>query len=223
MVTVQDIRPLTHASLGLRFDGWPRRAGMSASGRPTNGLGPHHLQKSSRHKVTADGRERWTFHRNRSPRSWPQPRLGRQFRAAARRRSARPALGPLLGLAGRGGGPGLARAAIRRERFRPARDGNEMALPLRPPGNACAGDIGRFAAAGYRDGGHRRGSAGNRDPPRPTRRGALKTTSGEVTVKELSAARDNPEIAKLTQPHHTRTRAGAAGSRVEARIVWASQ
>jgi phage repressor protein C with HTH and peptisase S24 domain len=209
-------RPLTHAQVWTALDRLAERAGMSPSGlAKRSGLDPTTFNKSKR--ITADGRERW-------------PSTESVAKALAATNSsidtfvqligdgARSLQSvPLLGFAQAGSGGYFDDSGF------PAGKGwDEVALPSAIDEHAYALEIsGDSMKPAYRD-----GDIIVVSPGTPIRRGdrvVVKTTGGEVMVKELKRRTAKTlELQSLNPNHVDRT---LATSDVEwiARIVWASQ
>jgi phage repressor protein C with HTH and peptisase S24 domain len=210
-------RPLTHGQVWGALDRLAERAGMSPSGLARRaGLDPTTFNKSKR--ITADGRERWPSTES----------LAKALAAAnasvdifvqllgdgvARGTQAV----PLLGLAQAGAGGYFDDAGF------PAGKGwDEVALPSPHDEHAYALEIsGDSMRPAYRD-----GDIVVVSPGTAIRRGdrvVVKTTDGEVMVKELKRRTAKTlELASLNPAHVERV---LAADEVEwiARIVWASQ
>jgi phage repressor protein C with HTH and peptisase S24 domain len=209
-------RPLTHGQVWGALDRLAERAGMSASGLARRaGLDPTTFNKSKR--ITADGRERW-----------PSTESVAKALAAANASvdnfvqllgdAARTAQSvPLLGLAQAGSSGHFDESG-----FPTGRGWDEMALPSAPDAHAYALEIsGDSIRPAYRD-----GDIVVVSPGTAIRRGdrvVIKTTSGEVTVKELKRRTAKTlELASLNPSHADRVLAAEDVAWI-ARIVWASQ
>jgi phage repressor protein C with HTH and peptisase S24 domain len=209
-------RPLTHGQVWGALDRLAERAGMSASGLARRaGLDPTTFNKSKR--ITADGRERW-----------PSTESVAKALAAANASvdnfvqllgdAARTAQSvPLLGLAQAGSSGHFDESG-----FPTGRGWDEMALPSAPDANAYALEIsGDSIRPAYRD-----GDIVVVSPGTAIRRGdrvVVKTTSGEVMVKELKRRTAKTlELASLNPSHADRVLAAEDVAWI-ARIVWASQ
>jgi phage repressor protein C with HTH and peptisase S24 domain len=209
-------RPLTHAQVWTALDRLAERAGMSPSGlAKRSGLDPTTFNKSKR--ITADGRERW-------------PSTESVAKALAATNSsidtfvqligdgARSLQSvPLLGFAQAGSGGYFDDSGF------PAGKGwDEVALPSAIDEHAYALEIsGDSVKPTYRD-----GDIIVVSPGTPIRRGdrvVVKTSGGEVMVKELKRRTTKTlELQSLNPAHADRT-FDAADIEWIARIVWASQ
>jgi phage repressor protein C with HTH and peptisase S24 domain len=209
-------RPLTHGQVWGALDRLAERAGMSASGLARRaGLDPTTFNKSKR--ITADGRERW-----------PSTESVAKALAAANASvdnfvqllgdAARTAQSvPLLGLAQAGSSGHFDESG-----FPTGRGWDEMALPSAPDAHAYALEIsGDSIRPAYRD-----GDIVVVSPGTAIRRGdrvVVKTTSGELMVKELKRRTAKTlELASLNPSHADRVLAAEDVAWI-ARIVWASQ
>ena len=209
-------RPLTHAQVWTALDRLAERAGMSPSGlAKRSGLDPTTFNKSKR--ITADGRERW-------------PSTESVAKALAATNSsidtfvqligdgARSLQSvPLLGFAQAGSGGYFDDSGF------PAGKGwDEVALPSAIDEHAYALEIsGDSMKPAYRD-----GDIIVVSPGTPIRRGdrvVVKTSGGEVMVKELK--RRTAKTLELASLNPAQVDRALAASEVEwiARIVWASQ
>jgi phage repressor protein C with HTH and peptisase S24 domain len=209
-------RPLTHAQVWTALDRLAERAGMSPSGlAKRSGLDPTTFNKSKR--ITADGRERW-------------PSTESVAKALAATNSsidtfvqligdgARSLQSvPLIGFAQAGSGGYFDDSGF------PAGKGwDEVALPSAIDEHAYALEIsGDSMKPAYRD-----CDIIVVSPGTPIRRGdrvVVKTSGGEVMVKELKRRTTKTlELQSLNQAHADRT-FDAADIEWIARIVWASQ
>ena len=207
---------MTHGQVWGALDRLAERAGMSASGLARRaGLDPTTFNKSKR--ITADGRERWPSTEslakalaaaNASVDNYVQL-LGDAARTA---QSV-----PLLGLAQAGSSGHFDESG-----FPTGRGWDEMALPSAPDAHAYALEIsGDSIRPAYRD-----GDIVVVSPGTAIRRGdrvVVKTTSGEVMVKELKRRTAKTlELASLNPSHADRVLAAEDVAWI-ARIVWASQ
>jgi phage repressor protein C with HTH and peptisase S24 domain len=209
-------RPLTHCQVWGALDRLAERAGMSASGLARRaGLDPTTFNKSKR--ITADGRERW-----------PSTESVAKALAAANASvdnfvqllgdAARTAQSvPLLGLAQAGSSGHFDESG-----FPTGRGWDEMALPSAPDAHAYALEVsGDSVRPAYRD-----GDIVVVSPGTAIRRGdrvVVKTTGGEVMVKELKRRTAKTlELASLNPSHADRVLAAEDVAWI-ARIVWASQ
>jgi phage repressor protein C with HTH and peptisase S24 domain len=209
-------RPLTHAQVWTALDRLAERAGMSPSGlAKRSGLDPTTFNKSKR--ITADGRERWPSTEsvakalaatNSSIDTFVQL-IGDGGRSLQ--------LVPLLGFAQAGSGGYFDASGF------PAGKGwDEVALPSAIDEHAYALEIsGDSMKPAYRD-----GDIIVVSPGTPIRRGdrvVVKTSGGEVMVKELKRRTTKTlELQSLNPAHADRT-FDAADIEWIARIVWASQ
>jgi len=209
-------RPLTHSQVWSALDRLAERAGMSASGLARRaGLDPTTFNKSKR--ITADGRERWPSTEsvskalaatNSSIDTFVQL-IGDGVRSL---QSV-----PLLGLAQAGSGGHFDESGF------PAGKGwDEVALPSANDEHAYALEIaGDAMKPAYRD-----GDVIVVSPGTPIRRGdrvVLKTSDGEVMIKELKRRTTRTlELASLNPAQADRT-LDADDVVWIARIVWASQ
>src|ERR1700737_826754 len=209
-------KTLTHDQIWTALDRLSRRGGLSASGlAKKSGLDPTTFNKSKR--ITADGRERW-----------PSTESVAKALAASNAtidifvqligdgpRAAQSV--PLLSLAQAGSG------GLFDDSGHPAGKGwDEIALPSAHDEHAYALEIsGDQMKPAYRD-----GDIIVVSPGTPIRRGdrvVVKTTGGEVMVRELKRRTTKTlELQSLNPAHVDRT---LAADDVEwiARIVWASQ
>ena len=209
-------RALTHSQVWTALDRLAERAGLSASGlAKRSGLDPTTFNKSKR--VTGDGRERW-------------PSTESVAKALAATNSSIDTfvqlIGdgprslqsvPMLGLAQAGSGGYFDDSGF------PAGKGwDEVALPFANDEHAYALEIsGDSMKPAYRD-----GDIIVVSPGTPIRRGdrvVLKTSDGEVMVKELKRRTTRTlELASLNPAQADRT-LDADDVAWIARIVWASQ
>jgi phage repressor protein C with HTH and peptisase S24 domain len=209
-------RPLTHSQVWTALDRLAERAGMSPSGlAKRSGLDPTTYNKSKR--VTADGRERW-------------PSTESVAKALAATNSsidtfvqligdgARSLQSvPMLGFAQAGSG-----GYFDDNGFPAGKGWDEVALPAAGDEHAYALEIsGDSMKPAYRD-----GDVIVVSPGTPIRRGdrvVVKTSDGEVMVKELKRRTAKTlELASLNPAHVDRTLAAGDVEWI-ARIVWASQ
>ena len=209
-------RPLTHGQVWTALDRLAERAGLSPSGlAKRSGLDPTTFNKSKR--ITGDGRERW-------------PSTESVSKALAATNSSIDIFVQLIG-----DGPrsqqsvpmlGLAQAGnaghFDDSGFPAGKGWDEVALPAAGDEHAYALEIsGDQMKPAYRD-----GDVIVVSPGTPIRRGdrvVVKTSEGEVMVKELKRRTAKTlELQSLNPNHVDRT---LAASDVEwiARIVWASQ
>jgi phage repressor protein C with HTH and peptisase S24 domain len=209
-------RPLTHSQVWTALDRLAERAGMSPSGlAKRSGLDPTTFNKSKR--VTADGRERW-------------PSTESVAKALAATNSsidtfvqligdgARSLQSvPMLGFAQAGSG-----GYFDDNGFPAGKGWDEVALPSANDEHAYALEIsGDSMKPAYRD-----GDIIVVSPGTAIRRGdrvVVKTSDGEVMVKELKRRTTRTlELQSLNSAHADRT-FDAADVEWIARIVWASQ
>jgi len=210
-------RMLTHDQIWTALDRLAERAGLSPSGlAKRSGLDPTTFNKSKR--VTADGRERW-------------PSTESVSKALAATNSSIDAfvqlIGdtartvqsvPLLGFAQAGAGGYFDDGGF------PAGKGwdDEVGLPSVNDEHAYALEIsGDQMKPTYRD-----GDIIVVSPGTPIRRGdrvVVKTTGGEVMVKELKRRTAKTLELQSLNPNHVDRTLAAADVAWIARIVWASQ
>ena len=209
-------RILTHSQVWTALDRLAERAGMSPSGlAKRSGLDPTTFNKSKR--ITVDGRERWPSTEsvskalaatNSSIDSFVQL-IGDGARGL---KSV-----PLLGLAQAGSGGHFDESG-----FPTGRGWDEAALPQASDEHAYALEIsGDSMKPVYRD-----GDVIVVSPGTPIRRGdrvVLRTSDGEVMIKELKRRTTRTlELASLNPAQADRT-LDAGDVAWIARIVWASQ
>lgn len=209
-------RPLTHGQVWAALDRLAERAGMSPSGLARRaGLDPTTFNKSKR--ITADGRERWPSTEsvakalaatNASIDTFVQL-IGDGARGA---QSV-----PLLGLAQAGAGGYFDDSGF------PAGKGwDEIALPSPNDEHAYALEIsGDSMRPVYRD-----GDVIVVSPGTPIRRGdrvVVRTTGGEVMVKELKRRTAKTLELQSLNPAHPDRVLSADDVEWIARIVWVSQ
>ena len=209
-------RLLTHGQVWTALDRLAERAGMSPSGlAKRSGLDPTTFNKSKR--ITADGRERW-------------PSTESVAKALAATNSSIDTFVQLIGDGARGlqSVPllGLAQAGsgghFDDSGFPAGKGWDEVALPSASDEHAYALEIsGDSMKPAYRD-----GDIIVVSPGTPIRRGdrvVVKTTGGEVMVKELKRRTTKTlELQSLNPVHADRT-VDADDVVWIARIVWASQ
>ncbi|WP_407150258.1 S24 family peptidase [Bradyrhizobium sp. ORS 86] len=210
-------RPLTHSQVWAALDRLAERAGLSPSGlAKRSGLDPTTFNRSKR--ITGDGRERW-------------PSTESVSKALAATNSSMETFVQLLGDGGRGGGQsvpliGFAQAGaggyFDDSGFPSGKGWDEVALPATNDEHAYALEIeGDSMKPAFRE-----GDIIVVSPGTPIRRGdrvVVRTTGGEVMVKELRRRTAKVlELASLNPAHPDRT---LEADEVEwiARIVWASQ
>jgi phage repressor protein C with HTH and peptisase S24 domain len=209
-------RALTHGQVWTALDRLAERAGLSASGlAKKSGLDPTTFNKSKR--VTPDGRERWPSTES----------IARALGAANssidsfvqliddRARTARSV--PLLGFAQAGGG-----GAFDEYGFPAGKGWDEFALPAGNAGHIYALEIsGDTMKPAFRD-----GDVIVVSPDTPIRRGdrvVVKTSGGELMVRELKRRTARTlELQSLNPDHPDRTLAADDVDWI-ARIVWVSQ
>jgi len=209
-------RILTHGQVWTALDRLAERAGMSPSGLAKRaGLDPTTFNKSKR--ITADGRERW-------------PSTESVSKALAATNASIDTFVQLIGDGARGlqSVPllGLAQAAssghFDDNGFPSGKGWDEMALPLVSDEHAYALEIaGDSMRPAYRD-----GDIIVVSPGTPIRRGdrvVVKTSGGEIMVKELKRRTAKAlELQSLNPGHADRTLDADEVAWI-ARIVWASQ
>jgi phage repressor protein C with HTH and peptisase S24 domain len=209
-------RLLTHDQIWTALDRLAERAGLSASGlAKKSGLDPTTFNKSKR--ITPDGRERW-------------PSTESIAKALEATSSSIDSFVQLIGDTARGGQSvpllGLAQAGSRGHfdvgGFPVGKGWDTFALPAIHDEHAYALEIsGDSLKPAFRD-----GDVIVVSPGTPIRRGdrvVVKTTDGEVMVREMKRRTARTlELQSLNPNHADRT---LAASDVEwiARIVWASQ
>jgi len=209
-------RALTHGQVWAALDRLAERAGFSASGLARRaGLDPTTFNKSKR--ITAGGRERWPSTESVA-RALAATNASIDIFVQLIGDGARTAQSvPLLALAQAGSGGAFDDSG------HPAGKGwSEIALPSAHDEYTYALEIsGDAMKPAYRD-----GDVVVVSPGTPIRRGdrvVVKTSSGEVMVKELKRRTTKTlELQSLNPAHADRT---LAADDVEwiARIVWASQ
>jgi len=209
-------RILTHDQIWTALDRLAGRAGLSASGLAKRaGLDPTTFNKSKR--VTSDGRERW-------------PSTESVAKALAATNSSIDSFVQLIGDGARATrsvpGIGLAQAGADGhfdDRGLPSgKDWDEVALPSAADDHAYALEIsGDALKPAYRD-----GDVIVVSPATPIRRGdrvVVKTSGGEVMVKELKRRTAKAlELQSLNPAQADRTLAASEVAWI-ARIVWARQ
>src|SRR5439155_2144702 len=214
--TLRAPRPLTHDQIWTALDRLAERAGLSPSGLAKRaGLDPTTFNKSKR--ITADGRERW-------------PSTESVSKALAATNSSVATLGQLIGDGARGlqSVPllGLAQAGsaghFDESGFPAGRGWDEVALPQASDEHAYALEIsGDSMKPAYRD-----GDIIVVSPGTPIRRGdrvVLKTSDGEVMVKELKRRTTRTLELQALSPAQADRTLDADDVAWIARIVWASQ
>ena len=209
-------RILTHSQVWTALDRLAERAGMSPSGlAKRSGLDPTTFNKSKR--ITADGRERW-------------PSTESVSKALAATNSSIDTFVQLIGDGARGlqSVPllGLAQAGsgghFDESGFPAGRGWDEVALPQASDEHAYALEIsGDSMKPAYRD-----GDIIVVSPGTPIRRGdrvVLKTSDGEVMVKELKRRTTRALELQSLNPAQVDRTLDADDVAWIARIVWASQ
>src|SRR3954449_3753254 len=208
-------RPLTHGQVWTALDRLAERAGMSASGlAKRSGLDPTTFNKSKR--ITGDGRERWPSTESVSKALAATNSTIETFVQLIGDGTRSTQSVPLLGLA-QAGNSGQFDASG----FPGGKGWDEVALPSSGDEHAYALEIsGDQMKPAYRD-----GDIIVVSPGTPIRRGdrvVVKTSGGEVMVKELKRRTTKTlELQSLNPAHADRT-FDAADVEWIARIVWAS-
>jgi phage repressor protein C with HTH and peptisase S24 domain len=209
-------RILTHSQVWTALDRLAERAGMSPSGlAKRSGLDPTTFNKSKR--ITADGRERWPSTESVSKALAATNSSIDTFVQLIGDGARSLQSVPLLGFAQAGSGGYFDDSGF------PAGKGwDEVALPSAIDEHAYALEIsGDSMKPAYRD-----GDIIVVSPGTPIRRGdrvVVKTSGGEVMVKELKRRTTKTlELQSLNPAHADRT-FDAADIEWIARIVWASQ
>jgi len=209
-------RILTHGQVWTALDRLAERAGMSPSGlAKRSGLDPTTFNKSKR--ITADGRERWPSTESVSKALAATNSSIDTFVQLIGDGARSLQSVPLLGFAQAGSGGYFDDSGF------PAGKGwDEVALPSAIDEHAYALEIsGDSMKPAYRD-----GDIIVVSPGTPIRRGdrvVVKTSGGEVMVKELKRRTTKTlELQSLNPAHADRT-FDAADIEWIARIVWASQ
>jgi len=214
--SLRNPRILSHEQIWTALDRLAERAGMSASGLAKRaGLDPTTFNKSKR--ITADGRERWPSTESVS-KALAATNASIDTFVQLIGDSARTVQSvPLLGFAQAGAGGYFDDGGF------PAGKGwEEVGLPAVNDEHAYALEIsGDSMRPAYRD-----GDVIVVSPGTPIRRGdrvVVKTSDGEVMVKELKRRTAKTlELASLNPVHVDRTLAAGDVEWI-ARIVWASQ
>src|SRR3982074_252160 len=209
-------RPLTHGQVWTALDRLAERAGFSPSGLAKRaGLDPTTFNQSKR--ITADGRERW-------------PSTESVSKAHAATNSSIDTFVQLIGDGARGSQSvpllGFAQAGsgghFDGSGFPAGKGWDEVALPSASDEHAYALEIsGDSMKPTYRD-----GDIIVVSPGTPIRRGdrvVLKTSDGEVMVKELKRRTTRALELQSLNPNHVDRMLPAAAVDWIARIVWASQ
>ena len=209
-------RILTHEQIWSALDRLAGRAGLSASGLAKKaGLDPTTFNKSKR--ITADGRERWPSTESLAKALEATKSSVDSFVQLIGDTARTVQTVPLLGFAQAGAGSHFDDSGF------PAGKGwDEMALPSVDDEHSFALEIsGDQMRPAYRD-----GDVIVVSPATPIRRGdrvVVKTTGGEVMVKELKRRTAKAlELQSLNPSQADRTLAAADIAWI-ARIVWASQ
>ena len=209
-------RPLTHGQVWTALDRLAERAGMSPSGlAKRSGLDPTTFNRSKR--ITPDGRERW-------------PSTESVAKALAATNSSIETFVQLIGDGSRGVQSvpllGLAQAGsggyFEDSGFPVGKGWDEVALPSAHDEHAYALEIsGDSLKPAYRD-----GDVIVVSPGTPIRRGdrvVVKTSGGEVMVKELKRRTAKALELQSLNPAHADRALDADDVEWIARIVWASQ
>ena len=209
-------RALTHGQVWTALDRLAERAGFSPSGLAKRaGLDPTTFNKSKR--ITGDGRERW-------------PSTESVSKALAATNSSIDTFVQLIGDGPRGSQsvplPGFAQAGaggyFDDSGFPAGKGWDEVALPSASDEHAYALEIsGDSMKPAYRD-----GDIIVVSPGTPIRRGdrvVVKTTGGEVMVKELKRRTAKLLELQSVNPAHADRTLDADQVAWIARIVWASQ
>jgi phage repressor protein C with HTH and peptisase S24 domain len=209
-------RPLTHGQVWAALDRLAERAGMSPSGLARRaGLDPTTFNKSKR--ITGDGRERW-------------PSTESVAKALAATNASIDTFVQLIGDGPRGVQSvpllGLAQAGaggyFDDSGFPAGKGWDEIALPSPNDEHAYALEIsGDSMRPAYRD-----GDVIVVSPGTPIRRGdrvVVRTTGGEVMVKELKRRTAKTLELQSLNPAHADRVLSADDVEWVARIVWVSQ
>ncbi|MEH2530036.1 phage repressor protein C with HTH and peptisase S24 domain [Bradyrhizobium sp. AZCC 1588] len=208
-------RVLTHSQIWTALDRLAERAGMSPSGLAKRaGLDPTTFNKSKR--LAADGRERWPSTESVSKALAATNSSIETFVQLIGDGARSQQSVPLLALAQAGGGH------FDDSGFPAGKGWDEVALPSTTDEHAYALEIsGDAMKPTYRD-----GDIIVVSPGTPIRRGdrvVLKTSDGEVMVKELKRRTTKTlELQSLNPAHADRTLEADDVAWI-ARIVWASQ
>jgi phage repressor protein C with HTH and peptisase S24 domain len=209
-------RMLTHDQIWTALDRLAERAGLSPSGlAKRSGLDPTTFNKSKR--VTADGRERWPSTESVSKALTATNNSIDTFVQLIGDTARTVQSVPLLGFAQAGAGGYFDDGGF------PAGKGwDEVGLPSVNDEHAYALEIsGDQMKPTYRD-----GDVIVVSPGTPIRRGdrvVVKTTGGEVMVKELKRRTAKTLELQSLNPNHVDRTLAAADVAWIARIVWASQ
>src|SRR6187402_2969776 len=209
-------RILTHGQVWMALDRLAERAGMSPSGlAKRSGLDPTTFNKSKR--ITADGRERWPSTESVSKALAATNSTIDTFVQLIGDGARGLQSMPLLGFAQAGNGGFFDDSG-----FPSGKGWDETALPSASDEHAYALEIsGDSMKPAYRD-----GDIIVVSPGTPIRRGdrvVVKTTGGEVMVKELKRRTAKTlELASLNPANVDRTLASGDVEWI-ARVVWVSQ
>jgi len=209
-------RPLTHDQIWTALDRLAGRAGLSPSGLARRaGLDPTTFNKSKR--VTADGRERWPSTESVSKALAATDSSIDTFVQLIGDSTRSVQSVPLLGFAQAGASGNFDKGGL------PAGKGwDEVGLPSVNDEHAYALEIsGDQMKPVYRD-----GDIIVVSPGTPIRRGdrvVVKTTDGEVMVKEMKRRTAKTLELQSLNPNHVDRTLTAAEVEWIARIVWASQ
>ena len=209
-------RPLTHGQVWTALDRLAERAGMSPSGlAKRSGLDPTTFNKSKR--VTGDGRERWPSTESVAKALAATNSSIETFVQLIGDGSRGVQSVPLLGLAQAGSGGYFDDSG-----FPVGKGWDEVALPSAHDEHAYALEIsGDSLKPAYRD-----GDVIVVSPGTPIRRGdrvVVKTSGGEVMVKELKRRTAKALELQSLNPAHSDRALDADDVEWIARIVWASQ
>ena len=209
-------RMLTHEHIWTALDRLAERAGLSPSGlAKRSGLDPTTFNKSKR--VTADGRERWPSTESVSKALAATNSSIDTFVQLIGDTARTVQSVPLLGFAQAGAGGHFDDGG-----FPAGKDWDEVGLPSVNDEHAYALEIsGDQMKPTYRD-----GDIIVVSPGTPIRRGdrvVVKTTGGEVMVKELKRRTAKTLELQSLNPNHVDRTLAAADVAWIARIVWASQ
>jgi phage repressor protein C with HTH and peptisase S24 domain len=209
-------RILTHSQVWTALDRLAERAGMSPSGlAKRSGLDPTTFNKSKR--VTADGRERWPSTESVSKAlAATNSSIDTFVQLIGDGARSLPSV-PLLGLAQAGSGGHFDESG-----FPAGRGWDEVALPQASDEHLYALEIsGDALKPAYRD-----GDIIVVSPGTPIRRGdrvVVKTSEGEVLVKELKRRTAKTLELESLNPAQADRVVDAGDVDWIARIVWASQ
>jgi phage repressor protein C with HTH and peptisase S24 domain len=214
--TAKAPRMLTHDQIWTALDRLAERAGLSPSGlAKRSGLDPTTFNKSKR--ITADGRERWPSTESLSKALAATNSSIDTFVQLIGDTARTVQSVPLLGFAQAGAGGYFDDGGL------PAGKGwDEVGLPSVNDEHAYALEIsGDQMKPTYRD-----GDVIVVSPGTPIRRGdrvVVKTTGGEVMVKELKRRTAKTLELQSLNPNHVDRTLAAGDVAWIARIVWASQ